>query len=101
MIPPDRRRHPRWTQAARWLPPIKLSLRLPLLVGCLAVAVNVYVAAQARMAGADNYSVAVSAPASATPATVWGVDGRGVAYTLETNPRWPMIWFRMELKERR
>ena len=38
---------------------------------------------------------------SATPDLVWGVDGRGVAYTLETNPRWPMIWFRMELKERR
>ena len=35
----DRRSRPRWTQAERYLPPVKLSLRLPLLIGVLAIVV--------------------------------------------------------------
>ena len=35
----DRCKHPRWSQAERYLPPVRLSLRLPVLAGLLAVIV--------------------------------------------------------------
>ena len=35
----DRRSRPRWSQAERYLPPVRLSLRVPVLIGLLAVVV--------------------------------------------------------------
>ena len=60
---------------------------------------NVAAQTEHRHAQGPKHGDTVSNPASAAP--VWGVTRSGAAFVLEPNPRWPMLWFTMELKERR
>ena len=43
--------------------------------------------------------VTAKAQSGATPDPVHGIDGKGRHYLIERSPKWPMIEFRMRLKQ--
>ena len=69
---------------------------LPLIVIPAMVYLNVAPQGHSAIEGPQGDT---SIPAVATPDPVHGIDGKGRHYLIERSPDWPMIEFRMRLKQ--
>jgi hypothetical protein len=99
-IHPDRRRHPRWSQAPRYLEAVKGRWSLAIIAaGLMVIVLNAAPrTSELPTSNPQVESPGVSRSSVAAPSeSVQGVTRSGSAFVLERNPPWPMEEFTMRL----